>query len=368
MTKAGKIPIKCNVAFTGLDSTDNPYPGLSVLRAIRESGEFEGKIVVLTYDALATGLYQHHLVDEVYLIPYPSESEDLLFARIVEINIKAKIDVIVPCLDSEIATYARLSERLKAIGISVFAPREDGVKARSKLFLEELCKQNQIDYPKSYLVYDPNQIETHAATLHYPLLLKGSIIDSVKANNPAEAHVFFNQLATMWGLPLIMQENLDGEEYDVAVLADKDSNIVTKVAIKKIGITRRGKAFAGVTVECKEFDALAEKVVKALQWRGPLEIEIMKNSDLNKMYIIEINARFPTWICAATGANLNLPLLNLKLALGQKLDPVPPYKRGVMFVRIVEDSYCNLNYLAQLNLKGEIDWAKSKKSNSDLLQ
>ena len=74
--------IRCNVAFTGLDSTENPYPGLNVLRSIKESGEFEGKIVVLTYDSLCTGIYQHNIVDKVFLIPYPFESEELLFARL----------------------------------------------------------------------------------------------------------------------------------------------------------------------------------------------------------------------------------------------------------------------------------------------
>jgi carbamoyl-phosphate synthase large subunit len=352
--------IRCNVAFTGLDSTENPYPGLSVLRSIKDSGEFTGKIISLTYDSLCTGIYQHELIDEVYLIPFPSEPEEFLFSRLAEINQKTRINCIIPCLDSEIVTYARLSQRLGAIGINVLVPKEDAVKARSKLFLKEFCERNKIDYPASFVISDPHQIDSHATTLHYPLLLKGSIIDAVKVNNSAEAHVFFNRLATEWGLPLIIQENIDGEEYDLAVLADRKSNIVAKVAMKKIGISSRGKAFAGVTVESKEFDALAEKVVKELQWQGPLELELMKNTNLNKIYILEINARFPTWIYTSRGANLNLPMVNLKLALGQELPYLPAYRKGVMFARIVEDSFCNLNCLAQLNLNGEINWVKSR--------
>ncbi len=359
--------IKANVAFTGIDSTENPYPGLSVLRGIKDSLEFEGKTIVLSYDSLCTGLYQHNLVDEVYLIPYPSEPEELLFARICEINSKAKIDVIIPCLDSEIATYARLAERLKSIGISLIVPMEGSVKERSKLFLTEFCKTNNIDYPKTYPINDPNQIEAHAGELHYPLLLKGSIIDSVKVSNPGEAHVFFHRLANEWGLPLIIQENLDGEEYDVAVLADRQSNVKARVAMKKIGLTNNGKAFAGVTVDPSEFDPLVEKVVKALSWQGPLELEVMKNYNLNKTYIMEINARLPAWIYTTVGCGLNLPLLTLKLALDQNIDPVPDYKKGTMFVRVSEDAFCNFNYLAQLNLKGQLDWAKLKLINGNLL-
>lgn len=359
--------IKCNVAFTGLDSTENPYPGLSVIRSVKHSKEFEGKVIVLTYDSLCTGLYEHDLIDEVYLIPYPSEPEEFLFARILEINTKIGIDVIIPCLDSEIATYARLAKRLKGIGVEVFLPEEAAVKMRSKVFLKEFCDKNNINYPKSFLINDSNQIEPHATNLHYPLILKGSIVDSAKAENSAEAHVFFNRLANEWGLPLVIQENLDGEEYDVAVLVDDKSDIVEGVAMRKIGITQRGKAFSGVTVDNKEFLPLAQKVVKALLWRGPLELELMKNSNLNKTYIIEINARFPTWIYTTVEAGINLPLLNLKLALGQPLGDIPRYKRGVMFARIFKDSYCNLSYLAELNLKGELNWRKSEEIKKDLL-
>lgn len=353
--------IKCNVAFTGLDSTESPYPGLSVLRSIKASEEFEGKIIALTYDSLCTGLYQYNLIDEVYLIPYPSEPEEFLFERILEINKKTKIDVLIPCLDSEISTYARLAKRLNTIGIRLIVPPEDAVKARSKLFLKEFCEKNKIDYPQSFLINDPNQIENYAANLHYPLFLKGSIIDTAKVDNIGEAHVFFNRLANEWGLPLVIQENLDGEEYDIAVLADRDSNIAAKVAMKKIGITKRGKAFSGVTVDSRQFDALAEKTVKALKWQGPLELEVMRNSNLNKTYVIEINARFPTWIYTTVGAALNLPLLNLKLALGKKIYPIPEYKKGTMFVRIIEDAFCDVNYLAQLNLKGQVDWKEMKR-------
>ncbi len=357
--------IKGNVAFTGLDSTENPYPGISVLRSIKKSGEFEGKIIAFTYDSLCTGLYQYDLVDEVYLIPYPSEPEDFLFSRLAEINKKTKIDTIIPCLDSEISTYARLSSKLNEIGIKTLVPSEVAVKARSKLFLKEFCERNKINHPGSHVINEPTQIDTYGATLHYPLLIKGSIIDAFIANNPEEAHVYFNRLSNEWGLPLIIQEHLFGEEYDVAVLADANSNIVAKVAMKKIGITPRGKAYAGVTVSSKEFDSLAERVVKDLNWRGPLELEIMKDPNLNKVYIIEINARFPTWIYTTVDAGLNLPLLCLKLALGEKIGNLPDYKKGIMFTRIVNDSFCNLNYLASLNLKGEINWDSSRKTNSD---
>lgn len=359
--------ITVNVAFTGVDSIENPYPGLSVLRSIKESAEFSGKTIALTYSSLCTGLYQHQYVNQVFLVPYPSESEEYLFSRLKEIQAKSRMDVVLPCLDSEIATYARLSQRLQDIGIRTYLPSEESVKERSKVFLAEFCKQHDFACPQTHVIYQPQELEWRAAQLHYPFVLKGNIIDSVDIYNLQEAHVFFHRLSYEWGLPLIMQEYIDGEEYDIAVVADDQSEVVASVAMKKIGLTRKGKAFAGVTIEGKNFEELVRQVVKALKWRGPLEIELKHNENLNKTYIIEINARLPAWIYTSVGAGLNLPLVYLQLALGQEVTSPVTYKKGTMFVRVTKDSFFLFEQLSQLNLKGELDWTQEKSFANDVL-
>ena len=359
--------IEANVAFTGVDSTENPYPGLSVLRSIKEAPEFSGKTIALTYSSLCTGLYQHQYVNQAFLVPYPSESEEYLFSRIQEIHAKLPLQVILPCLDSEIATYARLAPRLNEIGIRTYLPSEESVKIRSKVFLAEFCKQHDFSCPETYVIYQPKELEWRAGQLHYPFVLKGNIIDSVDIYNLQEANVFFNRLAYEWGLPLIMQEYIDGEEYDIAVVANDHSEVVASVTMKKIGLTRKGKAFAGVTIEGKNFEELVRQVVKALKWRGPMEIEVKHNENLNKTYIIEINARLPAWIYTSVGAGLNLPLVYLQLALGQEVSAVLSYKKGTMFVRVTKDSFFLFEQLSQLNLKGELDWTEQKIFVNDFL-
>ena len=44
------------IAVTGLNATDNPAPGVGVLRALRESGP-KDRLVGLAYDALDPGVY-----------------------------------------------------------------------------------------------------------------------------------------------------------------------------------------------------------------------------------------------------------------------------------------------------------------------
>ncbi len=79
---------KITVALTGLNNTDNPGPGVPVIRGIRESEEFDPRIIGLAYENLEPGIYMHGIVDKTYQVPYPSEGTDVLVQRILEIHKK----------------------------------------------------------------------------------------------------------------------------------------------------------------------------------------------------------------------------------------------------------------------------------------
>ena len=61
------------IAVTGLNATDNPAPGVGVLRCLRETGAVNHHLVGLAYDALDSGLYARDYADDVFLVPYPSQ-------------------------------------------------------------------------------------------------------------------------------------------------------------------------------------------------------------------------------------------------------------------------------------------------------
>jgi carbamoyl-phosphate synthase large subunit len=60
------------IAVTGLNATDNPGPGVPVIRSILASNEFKGEIIGLIYDSLDPGIYMKDIHKKCYLIPYPS--------------------------------------------------------------------------------------------------------------------------------------------------------------------------------------------------------------------------------------------------------------------------------------------------------
>ena len=95
------------IAVTGLNNIDNPGPGVHVIRALKESDEFDVRIIGLAYESLEPGIYMHDLVDRTYRIPYPSEGSDMLIKRILEISAIEKIDVLFPNFDAELLSFMK---------------------------------------------------------------------------------------------------------------------------------------------------------------------------------------------------------------------------------------------------------------------
>ncbi|MBI5215416.1 MAG: ATP-grasp domain-containing protein [Ignavibacteriae bacterium] len=345
---------KLNIAVTGLNATDNPAPGIPVIRSVRHELKNIGKIIGLTYDAFDTGIYDGDLLDEVYLIPYPSEGEEALLRRIEYIHSRTPIDVFIPTLDSEITNVNRLSTELTSMGIKMFLPTEEQFRLRSKALLSDFCKKHSISCPRTITINDTRLLADAFKTLGTPIVVKGTFYEAYISYTVEEAVINFQRLKAKWGLPIIVQEYLAGEEYDVACVGSGTGKLIGAVPMRKLRLTEKGKAWAGVTIKDAVLTKLSEKLIKALKWRGPCELEFLKEQKSGKYYLVEINPRFPSWIYLSAGANVNLPATVVHLALGQKVKPLPPPQPGISFVRHATDLVCPISYLESLTTLGEL--------------
>ena len=104
-----------NIAVTGLNATDNPGPGIPVIRALRDSEYFDVRIIGFSYESLEPGIYMHDLVDKTYHIPYPSAGKENILSRLEYINEKEKIDVLIPNFDAELFSFIKLEKKLEDI-------------------------------------------------------------------------------------------------------------------------------------------------------------------------------------------------------------------------------------------------------------
>ena len=342
-----------NVAVTGLNNVDNPGPGVPVIRSLRESGEFDGRIIGLLYDTLEPGAYLPSVSDANYVIPYPSAGLDHLFARLAAIHEKEKIDVIIPTLDSELNGFIKLAPRLKALGIRMFLPDKDQLNLRAKDKLADFCRKHQIAVPANILASSVQDLYTIQSHLDYPVAVKGIFYDAVIANNFDEALAAFHRLSGKWGLPIVVQEFVHGDEYNVCALGNNGTT-VGAVAMKKLYITDKGNGWSGITLREPALLALTEKAIKALQWNGGLELEFVKDKTTNTYLLLEINPRVPAWVYLTAAAGQNLPLAALKLALGEHVPMFDSYDIGKIFIRYSWDLITDIKRFEEITVSGEL--------------
>ena len=342
---------KLTVAVTGLNNTDNPGPGIPVIRALRESEEYDVRIIGLAYENLEPGIYMHDLVDKTYRVPYPSEGSDVLVNRVLEISKIEKMDVLIPNFDAELRAFMNARKRLADSGISTFLPELDMFEERSKNNLPEFGKKYGIKVPKGKPVANLDELRDIKEDFEYPVVLKGKFYDAYIANNFDQASMYFHKIAAKWGLPVIIQEYISGTEVNVVALGDGKGNTVGAVPMRKLYITDKGKAWAGITLDDERMLDLTRRLIRSTRWRGGMELELIR-SDNDEFYLIEINPRIPAWVYLAVGAGQNLPEAMVKLALGTEVKPFTTYKKGVIFVRYSFDLITDINEFEKLSISG----------------
>jgi carbamoyl-phosphate synthase large subunit len=156
-----------------------------------------------------------------------------------------------------------------------------------------------------------------------------------------------------WGLPVIIQQAVEGEELDVVAVGDGRGGLVGAVPMKKTYVTDKGKGWAGITIKDPDLLDLTRRFVEHLQWKGPCEVEVIKDRK-GAYHLLEINPRFPAWTYLSAGAGMNLPAAVVRLAAGLEVAPMTEYRAGTMFVRIALDQITDLADFQQIASTGEI--------------
>jgi carbamoyl-phosphate synthase large subunit len=340
------------VALTGLNNTDNPGPGIPVIRGIRESHSFAPRIIGLAYENLEPGIYMEGMVDKTYQVPYPSEGTDVLVDRILDIHGKDPIDVLIPNFDAELYAFMKAEKKLQQAGIATFLPTLEQFEERHKSALPAFGEKYGLSVPFSKPITRVEDIARLKEDFEFPLMVKGKFYDAYLAYNEEQVRMHFNKISANWGLPVIIQEFIRGTEVNVVALGDGQGHTIGAVPMRKQYITDKGKAWSGITVDDQKMLDLTHRIIHAMKWRGGMELELVR-SNRNELYIIEINPRIPAWVYLAVGAGQNLPEALVKLALGQEVEPYRKYEVGKMFIRYSYDLITDVHEFEKLSVQGE---------------
>ncbi len=340
------------VALTGLEGRDNPYPGVAIARALRAARGANVRIIGFAYDPSLTGNLRADLFDAIYLTPLPGAPAATLLKRIFEIHASDPIDVFLPALDSELAIYSMHRDELSAQGIRTLMPSPEAIKSRYKQRLANFSEQHGIFTPETEVVTDPKTF-WEQESWSFPCYLKGPLADALRVESLGEAIAGYHRLVSRWGYPVLAQKPVNGEEYDVCAVACR-GQIQASITLKKTVLNDAGKAIGAQVVDAPEALEAAKHAIEALQWDGPLEVELVRETSSGRYFLLEVNARFPAWIGTSPELGLNLPELALRLALGEEVATPQPATVGAGFLRTSKTTISTVHSLGTLLSTGSL--------------
>ncbi len=353
MSTANRTRMQPVVAVSGLHRGENPQPGLAVVASLRRRFP-DLRVIGLSYDPLESGQFSRGLdrIDAAYLVPYPKAGQAELLQRLDAIRAKDAFDILIPCLDSELPNYIAVSRELSQRGIAAVLPTEKSFLQRSKDQLPALCTRLGVPTPETVGSFNVEDLVRFVEGIGYPAYIKGRFYEAHLVHSRYELYAIFNELISVWGGPVLAQEITLGEEYDVVGLGDGKGGLLGSCSIRKMLRTRTGKGFGGVVIADPALDELVRKVIGALRWNGPFELEFIKPpGQPHKLF--EMNPRFPAWVDFPSQIGCNLPARVLERLSAARPSSLAPCEPGQMFVRHCVDLVGNIADVAEMSCFGE---------------
>ena len=222
---------------------------------------------------------------------------------------------------------------------TTFVPSPDQLELRNKDRLEELAEHAGLSCPETKPVTDAGFFYNCSREgWHYPLVVKGIFYDAEVVKNADQGAAAFSRISAHWGLPVLVQRFLQGEEVNLTAVGDGQGRLFGAVMMKKLALTDKGKAWAGVTIADETLYAASLALVSATRWKGPLEVEVMREPD-GSYQLIEINPRFPAWVYLTAGSGRNVLEILLQLLRGESPDDDEGFApAGAIYIRYAEDA------------------------------
>ena len=345
-------PNKPVIAVSGLHRGESPQPGGAVIEAVR--AELPGaRVIGISYDLMETGLHSTgpDRVDAAYLFPYPGAGPQECIDRLRAVHAQEPLSLIVPTLDSELGNLIALRPELDKMGIKVLVPSAEALAARDKTRLSELGQTTDVPVPMTFAAHSADVLAGCARQTGYPCYVKGALYDAKLVRRESELYSAFQAIFEVWGGPVLLQQAVYGEEFVVAGLGDGKGGIVAQCTLRKLLRTRLGKAFGGIVIDNPEITAETERLIAALKWDGPFEIEFIQPAG-GQRYLFEINPRFPAWISFPARLGCNMPAWAVRKALGLKTAPLKTCPAGKMFLRHCEDIVTDISDIADMSIDG----------------
>lgn len=284
------------------------------------SGRF--KIICVDANPISAG---SKFCDEFYTVPYASDNR--FVEELLDLSARKKVSVLIPTVDEELLILSRNKEKFERIGTKILVADEEvlintldkylSYKKLHEIYAKTWTLEEFIDNPNSFslpIIIKPRYGRGSRNVFKCESLEEIKIL-SKKIDNP------------------ILQEYLEEPEYTVDILSDFSGKPIVVVPRRRLEI-KAGITWKGIIDLREDIINVSKKAIEKLNLTGPATIQLRYKKGEPKIF--EVNPRIGGTSILSVYAGVNIPLLAVKLLLGEEFDINFSIKK-IIIARYFED-------------------------------
>ncbi len=305
-----------------LRSSIGSLPSLGLIKELEKHD-----IEIIGYDANPLTFGSVYL-KKSYVVPYAKE-KDKFIKKIFEIIEIEKPDAILCGHGGETLILSEYKEKIEKMDTVLLCPNYSSVLiCQDKLYTHQFFKKHNIPCPDLFKFGNTD-------FKHFPYFIKprngSGSKNSYKTNTFEELRSVYQKV-----LSPIIQDFIDGKEYSIDTLGDRDGNLVSVGIRERIKVSD-GICIVGKTVYDKEMIKYSKKIVKELKLFGPSCIQCIKNE--SGIYFLEVNNRFGGGSILSIKANQRFISSLKQLITKEGCYPALNYTMGLMMFRNYTEAF-----------------------------
>jgi len=307
------------------------------IKALAKNNDWVGQAAKATFFKSAY-IRQFSIITPSYV------NEKAFIDDIINLCAQGTYDIILPFVNTSYYAISKYAEKLSEYARFMVPSFDQFTLANDKFNATQFCQKIGIQTPKIFSSYQDNDINAISKILKYPVVIKAKsgvgIAKGLRfANNSDELKKFYDQINSFqaengsenYDSPLI-QEYIPGFVHDACSLAHngKIINVLTQKRHVMYPIYG-GVGAVNITTHDPELDKLARKLLEALEWNGPAQIEF-KFDPRDKQYkFIEMNPKLWGTLDLSIKVGMNFPKMIRNILLEEDVEKNIKYPSGVRY-------------------------------------
>ena len=301
------------------------YHAPGVINHLKNLKKINTKIIITDVNSDAVGKY---FAD--YFFKVSKGNSNLFIKETINICKKNKVDIIIPFSDEEALNLSKNKDKFEKIGVKILISDYKIIKFTSnKLSLMRFIKKKGIESPKFYSPNSIKEVNQALKILDYPkrkvvfkpinqrggrgFRILNSNFDEYNEITKKKKEFFITEerlkkiiLKKKFSSNFILMEYLEGEDFNVDVLADK-GNIINYVALRRLE-PKHGSLEKGIVDKDLRIKNYLLSIFSKIKFNNLVNLEMayQKKNKKGKLLLYEVNARASAPIIVSAKAGYSI--------------------------------------------------------------